>query len=172
MTDISRHPVLKQAYDVCQAIEKCGASPELTAAVTKASDLLQTLGVIYDTTEAQVHAVSMTEYGLRDLQTVIHQQNVDMGWWDNPREDGTLMMLMVSEIVEAMEGTRKNLMDDHLPHRKMEEVELADAVIRILDYAGAKGFDIAGALVEKLVYNRSRADHQRENRGKENGKKF
>lgn len=172
MTDISRHPVLMQAYGVCQAIEQCGASPELTAAVTKASDLLQTLGKIYDTTEAPVAAVPMTEYGLRDLQTVIHQQNVDMGWWDNPREDGTLLMLMVSELAEAMEGCRKNLMDDHLPHRRMEEVELADAVIRILDYAGAKGYDIAGALVEKLVYNRTRADHQRENREKENGKKF
>lgn len=172
MTDISRHPILKQAYDVCQAIEQCGASPEITIAVIKASNLLTTLGQIYDTERLPQAAVPMTEYGLRDLQTVIHQQNVDMGWWDNPREDGTLLMLMVSELVEAMEGTRKNLMDDHLPHRKMEEVELADAVIRILDYAGAKGYDIAGALVEKLVYNRTRADHQRENREKDNGKKF
>lgn len=43
MTDISRHPLLTQAYEVCQEIEKCGASPELTAAVSKASALLQSL---------------------------------------------------------------------------------------------------------------------------------
>lgn len=43
MTDISRHSLLKQAYDVCQEIEKCGASPQLTSAVTKASDLLRAL---------------------------------------------------------------------------------------------------------------------------------
>ncbi len=39
--DISKHPLIKQAYDVCQAIEKCGASPELTDAVTKACALMQ-----------------------------------------------------------------------------------------------------------------------------------
>ncbi|MGF6476610.1 hypothetical protein ABIE06_003458 [Pantoea dispersa] len=43
MTDISRHALLKQAYEVCQEIEKCGASPQLTNAVTKASELLRAL---------------------------------------------------------------------------------------------------------------------------------
>lgn len=116
--------------------------------------------------------ITLSTANVLDLQAIIHQQNKDMGWWDKPREDGTLLMLIVSEVAEAMEGARKDLMDDHLPHRKMEEVELADAVIRILDYAESKGYDIAGALAEKVVYNRSRADHQRENREKENGKKF
>lgn len=43
MTDISRHDILRQAFEVCQEIEKCGASPELTNAVTKATALLRTL---------------------------------------------------------------------------------------------------------------------------------
>lgn len=43
MTDISRHPLLKQAYDVCQAIEQCGASVQLTHAVCKASNLLRAI---------------------------------------------------------------------------------------------------------------------------------
>lgn len=43
MADISKHPLLQQAYDVIQAIEVCGASRELTDAVTKAGDLLQAL---------------------------------------------------------------------------------------------------------------------------------
>ena len=54
----------------------------------------------------------------------------------------------------------------------MAEVELADAIIRILDYAGAFGYDIEGAIKEKLEYNKHRADHKRENRVKEGGKKF
>ena len=109
---------------------------------------------------------------INELAVEIHQNNVDAGWWDKPREKGTLLMLVVSEIAEAMEGERKDLMDDHLPHRKMAEVELADALIRILDYAGAFGYDVEGAMAEKLEYNKQRLDHKRENRAKEGGKQF
>lgn len=84
----------------------------------------------------------------------------------------TQMLLMVSEIIESMEGERKNLQDDHLPHRPMVEVELADAIIRICDYAGRWGYDLGGAVVEKLQYNKSRLDHKPENRAKDGGKKF
>lgn len=109
---------------------------------------------------------------ISEWQQKIYEQNKQMGWWDNPREMGTLLCLVHSEISEAMEGDRKDLMDDHLQNRKMVEVELADAIIRILDIAGAKGFDIEGAITEKLEYNRTRADHQRSSREAEHGKKY
>jgi len=131
-------------------------------------------------------------------------------------------------------------MDDHLPHRKMGEVELADALIRLLDMAGRYGwnyspsvrrhymidkmstvggmhlscnitlcdigaslyasmpvteniwismtysnavntilqvanrqeYDMEGAMIEKLKYNKQRQDHKRENRAQQHGKKF
>lgn len=88
------------------------------------------------------------------------------------RNTGELLCLVHSEISEAMEGDRKNLMDDKLPHRKMLEVELADALIRIFDIAGAKGLDLGGAIAEKRSYNAVRKDHKVENRIKDDGKKY
>lgn len=103
-----------------------------------------------------------------------------MKWWiklgteSEPleRNKGELLMLMVSELSEAMEGERKDLMDDKLPHRKMAEVELADCIIRILDYARAYGYDLEGAFWEKMAYNESREDHKHEARMLSEGKKW
>lgn len=108
------------------------------------------------------------------LSAYCHAQAREMGWWNKTRPVPECLMLMVSEIAEAMEGDRKNADDDHLPHRKMFVVELADLMIRTLDLAGGLGLtvELAEALVEKLEYNKQRADHQLENRGKEGGKKY
>jgi len=88
------------------------------------------------------------------------------------RNKGEMLMLIVSEIAEAMEADRKDLNDDKLPHRDGLTVELADAVIRILDMCGGFNLDLGGALVEKLEYNAKRADHKVENRRKSGGKKY
>lgn len=107
-----------------------------------------------------------------------HGQAKAAGWWSDKdgkplkRNKGELIALMHSELSECLEGLRKGLMDDHLPHRSMEEVELADTVIRIFDYAGAYGLDLGGAIEDKLAYNAKRADHKPENRFKDGGKKF
>lgn len=114
---------------------------------------------------------------LRVLAQHIHRLN--RPWWQDlntgapiERNFGELLMLATSELAEALEGNRRNLNDDHLPERKMEEAELADAIIRILDTSAGMGLDVPGALVEKLVYNSVRSDHKVENRLKENGKKY
>lgn len=99
-------------------------------------------------------------------------------WWVCPdgkpieRNVGEMLMLVVSEVAEAMEGHRKSLMDDKLPHRPMFEVELADTIIRILDIAAHKCPDIENAILEKLEYNRHREDHKWEARLAAGGKKY
>jgi len=114
---------------------------------------------------------------LNKLAAEIHESNHH--WWHDlhtgerlNRNKGEMLMLMVSEISEAMEGERKNLMDDHLPHRKMAEVELADVLIRLFDYAGAYGYDLDGAVAEKRAYNATRADHKKEARLAAGGKQW
>jgi NTP pyrophosphatase (non-canonical NTP hydrolase) len=111
------------------------------------------------------------------LQQICHSLAVESGWWKDklPPSQATVaekLLLIHSEVSEACEGFRKDLTDDHLPHRKMVEVELGDALIRICDLAGAMNLDLGGAVAEKLLYNQSRADHKPENRALEGGKKF
>lgn len=184
----------------------------------------------------------MSSTDFNKLAKEIHQYNKEAGWWDGDREIETALMLVITEIAEATEGERKDLMDDHLKHRKMGEVELADALIRMLDIGGYLGltytkyadewayyyttqsifgkhfklaqdviglyedltdydtvvdedskinisfhysliidhcqligrdmnYNILDAMYEKLEYNKTRADHKKENRMKVGGKK-
>lgn len=179
---------------------------------------------------------------LRLLQQQAYGAAVAAGWYIDPgtgglksRHLGRQLMLIVSELSEAMEADRKDLNDDKLPRRKGAEVELADALIRLADLAGAggddwgaalllmdrgapwqdldsgddfstgllrvtgivsagmegwsafmavriarailrladrQGFDIAGALVEKMQYNAVREDHKLANRAQAGGKQY
>lgn len=110
---------------------------------------------------------------INDLVAYFHDKSTAAGWWKDPVTGeplaslpyhnyvvATKLMLCVSELSEAMEGLRKNLMDDKLPHRKMAEVELGDALIRICDLAGELGYDLGGATMEKDEFNSIRPDHK------------
>lgn len=176
----------------------------------------------------------MTPIEINNLAEEIH--NLNRKWWPDDvhkRDKQEILILIVSEIIECMEGERKDLMDDKLPHRKMAEVEMADTAIRVLDAMGAfkfvytvdhsadnwfsfefkddskagnlfamvgvvtrggtfhkastfmsnilwlviqycekYGYDLWGAVREKLEYNKTRYDHTDEGRAAAGGKKW
>jgi NTP pyrophosphatase (non-canonical NTP hydrolase) len=132
----------------------------------------------------------MIKHYINYLAVECHNASSNAGWWKDPQTGHDYVVevncesrfgkalvaeklcLVHSEVSEAMEGHRKNLMDDKLPHRPMIEVELADALIRIADLACALRLDLGGAVEEKMAYNATRADHKPEARAAAGGKAY
>jgi NTP pyrophosphatase (non-canonical NTP hydrolase) len=116
------------------------------------------------------HGAAETAGWWRDLKT---GQDLTSREGESPRVNVPEKLCLIhSEVSEAMEGFRKSKVDDHLPNRSSFEVELADALIRILDLAGGLDIDLPGAVAAKLAYNAKRADHKPENRRLADGKRF
>lgn len=112
-------------------------------------------GDFYDTNTAnlmenQYNTIThvLIKPSMLELQNHIHEQNVEKGWWKSPRCFSTMTNLFISENSEALEGDRRNLMDDKLPKYPMRVVEIADMCIRVFDYLGSVGNDGVPVLKE------------------------
>lgn len=84
---------------------------------------------------------------LNELADRVHRANIK--WWQNidtgeplNRNKYELLALAISEVSECLEGERKGLYDNHLPNRRMAEVEMADTKIRLLDYSAGFGIHL------------------------------
>lgn len=72
------------------------------------------------------------------------------GWHDEPRETGTILALIHSEVSEALEADRKGDTQNFAE-------ELADVCIRIFDLCGSKEIDLEKAILEKMERNKGRS---------------
>jgi len=108
------------------------------------------------TSVAMAAAAPAFNASLATFGSLIAQWNEAQGFWQSDNT-GEKIALMHSELSEALEADRKSLPSEHLGEdfTGLEE-ELADCVIRILDFAGHHGLDLGGALNAKLQYNLTR----------------
>ncbi len=110
---------------------------------------------------------------LNDLSKQIHQNAKDKGFWDSPRNTGEIFMLIISEASEALEAHRKvrkadlkqfalpnngNVTDEQWFKISFENCikdttadEIADVVIRILDYCASQEIEIKPALLSTTL---------------------
>lgn len=106
--------------------------------------------------ETEKQYLNFTE-AFASMQKQVHQNAINHGWHDTPREDGTALAMIHSEVSEALEELRKgNPLDTHIPEYTGAEAELADVIIRIMDLAELRGWDITKAIVAKHNFNTKR----------------
>jgi NTP pyrophosphatase (non-canonical NTP hydrolase) len=171
----------RMVYALSEILKVTG-KPDLimyAAEALKTGNIIQFSGIVEAIQKGGNADVGVDSMTLNQLRDFCHNEAVKNGWWNDPEtgkrikgNKGELIAGMHEELSECLKGVRTGVMDSHLPHRKAEEVELADAIMRIMSYAGEYSLDLQGAVREKVEYNKDRDDHKPEVRAGEGGKKF
>ncbi len=86
---------------------------------------------------------------LNELSEICHSIAVEKGFWDNPRNIGESLMLIVTELAEAMEAHR-------IQDQENFKEEIADSFIRLLDLCGGLKIDIEEEIAKKSEKNKKR----------------
>ena len=91
----------------------------------------------------------MKDFTLEQWAQTCHAIAREKGFWDKERNIGEALMLIVTELAEAMEAYRKK--DDE----NFKE-ELADTFIRLFDLCGGMKIDIEAEIIKKAEKNKAR----------------
>lgn len=87
---------------------------------------------------------------INELVEKAHNTAIQKGWWDEERSALEIHALIHTEISEATEAVRNQRTGG-------EQEELADAVIRIMDYFGKRGWDLQDWIQWKMSVNEKRS---------------
>ena len=100
-----------------------------------------------------------------DIAMRVNKTAADHGFWkseetvDGDRNNGEMLMLMVSELCEHFERLRSKEFaapDKHCPEFSNLEIEMADVVIRAMDYCTTRGYRLSEAIIAKSIFNETR----------------
>lgn len=87
----------------------------------------------------------------------VHELAKKKGWWDEERNDGEIVALFHSELSELLEGLlHGNPPSDKIPDFTAAEEELADEILRIMDFGAKRGHRVASAILAKHEFNVTR----------------
>lgn len=112
---------------------------------------------------------------LNELAVHVHANAKDKGWWDTEREFPEIVALIHTEVSEAFEEYRNGHKLHEVYYKHGQErrsvfqdeegnlgkpegvsIELADVIIRILDFVGHHKIDLDEAVRIKMAYNKTR----------------
>lgn len=114
---------------------------------------------------------------IKEVSKEIYETNANNGFWDKDRNIGEMLMLIVSELSEALESHRKERQAINTPVHTLDdfdftddydkskfeefvkdtfEDELADVAIRLFDLCEGLGIDLEWHIKQKLNYNKTR----------------
>lgn len=86
---------------------------------------------------------------VKKMTKLCHRIAKEKGFWDEKRNVGEMLMLIVTEISEAMEGYR-------MRDKENFNEEIADTFIRLFDLCGGLKIDIEKEIMKKMEKNKKR----------------
>ncbi len=92
---------------------------------------------------------NMKKLNIKQLIKLCHKIAREKGFWDSERNVGEMLMLIVTELAEAMEAYRKQ-------DKENFNEEIADTFIRLFDLSGGLKIDVEKEIMKKMNKNKNR----------------